>query len=195
LQGKEAAVEVVKAAMKSVDVLHFSCHANAGWEKEEEARLILADGSLKLPDIFELDLRRARLAVLSACETGVPSLKLIDEVIGLPAGMMQAGVPGVVGSQWRVDDQSTAMLMARFYSLWRQEGCPPREALRQAQIWLRDSTTVQKKELFENILDGLAGGMSVEVAEIFYEYIEWKEPGERTFESPYYWAAFTYTGV
>jgi CHAT domain-containing protein len=188
-------VETVKAAMRSAHVLHFSCHANAGWEKEDEARLILADGSLKLPELFELNLRQARLAVLSACETGVPSLKLIDEVIGLPAGMMQAGVPGVVGSQWRVDDQSTAMLMARFYSLWRQEGCPPREALRQAQIWLRDSTTAQKKELFGNIMDGRAAGLSVEAAETFYDYIQWKKAGERTFESPYYWAAFTYTGV
>jgi CHAT domain-containing protein len=156
LPGKEAVVKVVKKEMQSAHVLHFSTHGRAGWEKAEQARLTLADdGYLTLLDIFELDLNQARLAVLSACETGVPGLELIDEMIGLPAGMMQAGVPGVVGSLWSVNDGSTALLMARFYRFWRKEGKSPQEALRQAQRWLRDSL----------------------------------------FESPYYWAAFTYTGV
>jgi CHAT domain-containing protein len=195
LPGRAANLEEVKRHMQTTHVLHFSCHANAGWDKEDEARLVLADGDLKLPDLFDLDLRQARLAVLSACETGVPSLKLIDEVIGLPAGMMQAGVPGVVGSLWPVSDQSTSMLMARFYRLWRTEGCSPQEALRQAQIWLRDSTTVQKKKFFSTLMDDTAAGMSAEIAEVFYEYIAWKKSEARTFASPYYWAAFTYTGL
>ena len=87
--------------------------------------------------------------------SGVPGLELIDEMIGLSAGMMQAGVPGVVGSLWSVNNGSTAMLMARFYQYWQKEGKSPQDALSLAQIWLRDSL----------------------------------------FESPYYWAAFTYTGV
>lgn len=155
LPGKQATLKTVRENMQTADLLHFATHGQAGWQEEEQARLKLADGDLTLPDIFELRLHRARLAVLSACETGVPGLKLIDEMIGLPAGMMQAGVPGVVGSLWSVNDMSTALLMKRFYQFWREESKPPQEALRQAQIWLRD---------------GL-------------------------FDSPYHWAAFTYTGV
>jgi CHAT domain-containing protein/tetratricopeptide (TPR) repeat protein len=156
LPGKKATMEAVKKEMQKAHVLHFSTHGRAGWEKAEEARLTLANGNyLTLPDIFELDLNQAYLAVLSACETGVPGLELIDEMIGLPAGMMQAGVPGVVGSLWPVNNGSTALLMAGFYRFWRKEGKMPQEALRQAQIWLRDNL----------------------------------------FESPYYWAAFTYTGI
>jgi CHAT domain-containing protein len=157
--------------------------------------LLLADGYLSLPDIFALHLDQARLAVLSACETGVPGLELIEEMIGLPSGMMQAGVPGVIGSLWSVNDMSTAMLMARFYHLWREEGNSPQEALRQAQIWLRDSTTEQKKQLFKHFVDRQSARMSADTAQAFYQHIGWDDPQARVFESPYYWAAFTYTGV
>ena len=156
LSGKKASVEAVKKEMPKSHVLLFSTHGQAGWEKTEQARLELADAhGLTLTDIFSLDLHQARLAILSACETGIPGLELIDEMIGLPAGMMQAGIPGVIGSLWRVNEGSTAVLMSSFYGYWRKEGKSPQEALRLAQIWLRDNL----------------------------------------FESPYYWAAFTYTGV
>ena len=87
------------------------------------------------------------------------------------------------------------MLMARFYSLWREEGQSPQEALRQAQIWLRDSTTGEKAKLFKQIVKGQALGMSGETAMIFYEQVALDDPDVRTFESPFYWAAFAYTGV
>jgi len=155
LHGKQATVQAVKTAMLDANVLHFATHGNAGWQEEEQARLKLANDYLTLPDIFDLKLKNARLAVLSACETGVPSLKLIDEMFGLPAGMMQAGVPGVVGSLWSVRDGSTSLLMSQFYRSWQRKGKTPQDALKQAQMWLRDNL----------------------------------------FEEPYYWAAFTYTGV
>ena len=195
LPGQEATVEVVKAEMQKANVLHFSTHGRAGWQDGEQARLLLADGDLTLPDIFALHLNRARLAVLSACETGVPGMGLIEEMIGLPAGMMQAGVPGVIGSLWSVSDMSTAMLMARFYSLWREDNQSPIEALRRAQIWLRDSTTEDKKRLFKHFVEKQGLRMSAHTAQAFYEHIGWDDPKMRVFSSPYYWAAFTYTGV
>lgn len=195
LSGEKATVKVVKEKMPEANVLHFATHGNAGWQEENEARLKLADDYLPLSDIFALHLRQARLAVLSACETGVPGLKLINEMIGLPTGMMQAGVPGVVGSLWSVNDRSTAMLMTRFYIFWKEDGKDPREALRQAQIWLRDSTVDQKKEFFKSLITKKHSEMSIAMALSFYKKLSAAEPGEIDFSSPYYWAAFTYTGV
>jgi CHAT domain-containing protein len=195
LPGKEATVEAVKAEMQKAHVLHFSTHGIAGWGQAEQSRLKLADGDLTLSNIFGLDLNQTRLAVLSACETGVPGTELIEEMIGLPAGMMQAGVPGVIGSLWSVNDMSTAMLMARFYSLWREEKHTPQEALRQAQIWLRDSTTEDKKKHFKHFVERQSTRMSADTAQAFYSHIGWDEPKARVFASPYYWAAFIYTGI
>jgi CHAT domain-containing protein len=195
LHRKSATIEAVKTAMPEADVLYFFTHANAGWQEAEQARLKLADGYLTLRDIFSLDLKKARLAVLSACETGVPGLELIDEMIGLPAGMMQAGVPGVVGSLWSVRAISTVMLMARFYFLWREQGCLPKEALRQAQIWLRDSTRQQKNDFVKSVVIGKISELSTDGAISFFKYLSSAEPDEIDFSSPYYWAAFTYTGI
>jgi len=61
----------------------------------------------------------------------------------LSAALLRAGFAGVISSLWPVSDLSTAILMERFYRLWREEGLAPAHALRQAQQWLRDATTAE----------------------------------------------------
>jgi CHAT domain-containing protein len=129
---------------------------------------------------MDLRLEGARLAVLSACETGLPGAKLPEEAVSLPSGLIQAGVAGVVGSLWAVSDVSTALLMARFYDLWRKEGLEPPEALRQAQIWLRDSTNAEKEAFFRHALPELGATRRFQ---------------DLDFAHPFYWAAFSYVGA
>lgn len=126
-------------------VFHFAGHAVAGWNDPAQGGLFLANtGHESAGDqrftIRELQAMRLklRLAILSACETGVPGLKLPEEVIGLPAALAESGVAGVVGSLWSVADESTAKLMAEFYRLWRVENLAPPHALHQAQITFRN---------------------------------------------------------
>lgn len=195
MRGKDATIEAVKEEMQKADVLHFFTHGSAGWQAEEQARLVLADGYLTLPEIFQLRLNKTRLAVLSACETGVPGLKLMDEMIGLPAGLMQAGVPGIVGSLWSVSAISTVLLMIFFYKTWRQDGLNPQDALRQAQFWLRDSTREQKKRLFKTFILKNTSTINMDTAISMYKYLSFAEPNEIDFSSPYFWGAFSYTGV
>ena len=119
--------------------------------------LLAGKHALTLRDLLDIRLDHARLAVLSACETGVPGTELPDEVVSLPAGMLQAGVAGAVASLWSVNDLSTAMLMERFYRLWRKDGVEPAHALRQAQIWLRDTTNREMAGYFQRDVPTLAG--------------------------------------
>ena len=95
------------------------------------------DEILTIKDLFELHLAGARLATLSACETGVPGTKLPDEVVSLPSAFIRAGFAGAIGSLWTVSDKSTAQLMTSFYQLWREKGMPPVQALAEAQKELR----------------------------------------------------------
>jgi CHAT domain-containing protein len=194
----KATKETVIQAIGASQVLHFATHGLAGWQEAEESHLKLADGYLTLAEVFGLRLESARLAVLSACETGIPGMKLPDEVISLPSGWMQAGVPGVVGSLWSVNDMSTAILMARFYDLWRDESdgaMPAPEALRQAQIWLRDSTVKEMLRQFKAFIGPEGLRMSGEAAKAFYGHVGWEDPKARPFAHPFHWAAFGYTGV
>ncbi|HEY0385468.1 MAG TPA: CHAT domain-containing protein, partial [Pyrinomonadaceae bacterium] len=77
---------------------------------------------------------RARLAVLSACQTGLGQAHDAG-VIGLARAFQLAGVPRVVMSLWSVYDDATAELMQAFARRLRTHA--PAEALRQAMLEVR----------------------------------------------------------
>ena len=58
-----------------------------------------------------------------------------EGLVGLTRGFMYAGAPRVLVSLWKVDDRSTAELMARFYGRVLAGGrLSPAAALRSAQL-------------------------------------------------------------
>jgi CHAT domain-containing protein len=196
LGGEAATEEAVLKRLGDYAVLHFSCHGMADFAHPLEGGLFMAHGeTLTLREILALRLENARLIVLSACETGVLGMELPDEVISLPTGLLQAGAGGVVASLWPVDDLSTMMLVVRFYQLWKDDGLEPPEALRQAQLWVRDTSNGRKAAYFKSFLPEFGGGrMPVHVADVLYRASVLARSDENDFEHPFYWAAFGHTG-
>ncbi len=181
----DATADRVLSALSDVDVLHAACHGVADPYQPRDSALLLAGTDRLTVGDLSRRLGSWRLSVLSACETGIPGLALPDEVIGLPAGMLQAGAAGVAASLWAVPDTATALLMTRFYDRWRTAGLDPAAALRQAQLWLRDVTNGEAEaavDLPDNRYAGPADWRA-----------EWA--GARRFEHPVNWAAFCYFGV
>ena len=114
----DATEEKVKALSPTHDVLHFATHAELSKDDPLSSAVLLAkgggeDGRLEVREIFGMDLT-ASLVVLSACETGLGALSGGDELVGLTRAFIYAGSPSVVASLWKVDDASTAQLMAAF---------------------------------------------------------------------------------
>jgi CHAT domain-containing protein/tetratricopeptide (TPR) repeat protein len=77
------------------------------------------DGRLEVHEVFGLSLR-ARLLVLSACQTGVAAGALTDvppgdDWVGLVQGFLFAGASNVVATLWPVEDLATARFMESFY--------------------------------------------------------------------------------
>jgi CHAT domain-containing protein/tetratricopeptide (TPR) repeat protein len=203
LAGCEATVEAVFAAMPSHSVWHFSTHGLAGWPDPMASSLLLADfREINMRDLQRLQCS-ARLAVLSACETGLHDLDLPDEVVSLPSSLLQVGAAGVVASLWSVGEFSTALLMIRFYEAWRVERHEPPEALAEAQEWLRQSTKAQLIGYFRRSVPELDAHAHVghaipaQVARHLYGRIVLMDNDDecRPFAHPFYWAAFCYTGV
>jgi CHAT domain-containing protein len=162
---------------------------------------------LTLRDLLDGDirLRQARLAVLSACETAVTDYQTLpDEVLGLPAGFLQAGVPGVLATLWRVEDLSAALFMIRFYELHLGTGrnrdsqpLPPPRALQSAQQWLRDATSGELASYFEARLARLGEnpqGRPFTLAGV--AQFSLADPQDRPFAgSPENWAPFVFIGT
>ncbi|WP_139240498.1 CHAT domain-containing protein, partial [Geitlerinema sp. PCC 9228] len=194
---EQATREAVKSVLSDYTVYHFSCHGYANFAEPLNSGLSMAGNEfLTLNDLFALRLPGARLAVLSACETGLPGGRVIDEAVSLPTGMLQAGIAGVVASLWAVLERETTMLMIRFYELWRCQNLDPPEALRQAQQWMRDTTNQEKIDYFQSCCsESATTGITPETARSLYRSIRFTPPQNRDFAHPFYWAAFGYTGI
>ena len=76
----------------------------------------IEDGILTTKELIEMDFRGTKLAVLSACKTGLGSdANLTGLSIGPQHALKIKGVEQVVMSLWMVDDAATTKLMKHFY--------------------------------------------------------------------------------
>lgn len=95
-----------------------------------------SDGVVTALELSAMNLWGTRLAVLSACETGLGKKVSGDAVLGLRRALVLAGAQSQVVSLWNVDDDATRDLMVAFYKNL-SKGMGRAESLRQAQLTLR----------------------------------------------------------
>jgi CHAT domain-containing protein/Tfp pilus assembly protein PilF len=126
------------------------------------------DGYLSAEEIMGMDLGRTRLVVLSACETGLGSIGSGEGVFGLQRALHISGVKSTIASGWKVDDRATQLLMTEMYHQMFNKRLSPADALHAAQLRVLhqfNRTTGQLEE---------------------------RNPQPAP---PYYWAAFSLSGV
>jgi CHAT domain-containing protein len=134
--GDQASEYAFKQNAPRKRLLHFATHGISFDASPLESFVALApgnkeDGQLTAAEILEMKFE-ADLVVLSASETGLGKISG-DGVEGLARAFMASGVPSLIVSLWKVDDEATRALMLAFYD-HLQQGMEKAEALRQAQL-------------------------------------------------------------
>ena len=144
--GKAATKTLFKQVAADYAYLHLATHGSLNRNAPALSALELEpdaenDGRLELHEIVRMKLR-ARLITLSACETALgkgyfTETPAGDEFVSITRAFLTAGSQNVLASLWAVNDESTLVLMVRFYRHLLENGGA--EALARAQREVRHS--------------------------------------------------------
>jgi CHAT domain-containing protein/tetratricopeptide (TPR) repeat protein len=195
--GKEARREAALQMKPGATYVHVAAHGRFNWTDAKRSGLRMADTWLTASDMWsgKWDLQGVRLLTMSACETGIVDHDENDEYFGLPGAALLAGVPSVVGTLWPVDDVSTCLLMQRFYRNHLKQGLAIPDALKEAQMWLRQADSQEVIEICNSISSvAVDGRYRSRVRDLANTELSGREP-DRPFAHPFYWAPFVVVGV
>jgi CHAT domain-containing protein len=133
------------------------------------------DGLLTALELGDLDLQSVSLVTVSACESGLGELHASEGCLGLPRALLSAGARSCITSLWQIEDEATARLMQEFYANWLEKNQRPLEALHNAQ---------------RSLLRQPLGNTAV----VRRGLKQLSEDTSRPVGSPYFWAAFVFSG-
>jgi CHAT domain-containing protein len=136
----QAQENVFKGKAPEYDILHLAMHTLINDSLPMFSKLVFSkpdqkssdDGYLNTFEIYNMKLN-ARLAVLSACETGTGMLQKGEGVMSMARAFIYAGCPSIVMTLWQVDDKSGAKIMEDFY-YYLSKGKRKDVALRMAKL-------------------------------------------------------------
>ncbi|MCK4406801.1 MAG: CHAT domain-containing protein, partial [Bacteroidales bacterium] len=139
LQDLDATELNFKTFANNFDVLHFAMHTIIDDENPMYSKMVFTldndsveDGCLNTYEIYNLDLN-ARLAVLSACNTGFGKLSKGEGIMSLARGFLYSGVQSIIMTLWKIEDKSGVEIMTKFYTNLKK-GNSIDNALRKAKL-------------------------------------------------------------
>ena len=153
--------------VENASIIHLATHAKA--EKEAPDRAFIAffpeveDFRLFYDELYSLDLQKARLVFLSACDTHTGDVLNSEGLISLSRAFAYAGCANIVGSIWKAEDKVVAYLSQRFYG-YLEGGFSMAKALQLAKVdLLKDPAMAQYNHPYFWASLVFIGGSSPEV--------------------------------
>ena len=111
---QQATVDALREHGASARFIHIASHGFFRQDNPLFSGLRLGDSYLSLYDLYQFTLP-AELVTLSGCATGLSTVGVGDELMGLVRGLLQAGAKSLLLSLWNVHDRSTTELIGSFY--------------------------------------------------------------------------------
>jgi CHAT domain-containing protein len=117
---EEATEKKIYEALQTSRYVHLSTHGRHNVEAPAFQCLYLtpddeSDGRIYAHELLSLDLRGLEVLTLSACETALGRFDIGDNLRGLPASFLLAGVSTLVGTLWPVETNASECFFSAFY--------------------------------------------------------------------------------
>ncbi len=120
-------------------IIHIAAHGVVNGEAPSQSFLLFHDVLTAEMLMKDLHTDKTRLVVLGACSSAGGLPVGTEGIAPLVRPIVAAGVPGVIGALWDIDDATASALLVSFHRHYRM-GEDAAEALREAQLeWLRGS--------------------------------------------------------
>ena len=128
LMDSAATEEEIRKQVDDADIIHLATHGVLLSNLPMSSGLVFTppadtahldsnnDGALQAWEIFSQLQLKAKMVVLSACETAKGWDIRGEGVIGLTRAFQYAGADSILATLWTIDDRSTSALMREFYA-------------------------------------------------------------------------------
>lgn len=132
------------------DIIHLAIHGKSDSVNRFKSSLVFngdQDYYLTSTDLYQTNLK-SRLAVLSACETGVGQFSKGEGAFSIARGFAVAGVPAIVTTLWKVNDAAGAKINQTFYQ-GLEDGLNKDQALKEAKLsFLEQSNNITESPFY-----------------------------------------------
>ncbi len=141
LQGEKANRQILRS-YSAAEVIHIAGHGYFDENNPLYSGITLSDGIFSASHWLQMP-TATDLVTLSACQTGLSSIKPGDELVGLARSVLFAGASSLLTTLWEVEGKSTRDWMVIFYStLYNKNG---QKSANKASAF-RNATQIIKKE-------------------------------------------------
>ncbi|MGB8492642.1 MAG: CHAT domain-containing protein, partial [Bacteroidales bacterium] len=150
----KALESVFKNEVGKYDIIHLAMHSIINEENPMQSKMIfytkndsIDDGALNTYEICTLPLK-AKMIVLSSCNTGVGLHQSGEGILNLARGFMYSGSQSIVMSLWDIEDRSGSDVIKRFYNNLKR-GDSKSDALRNARLtYLKNADMLRSHPYF-----------------------------------------------
>jgi CHAT domain-containing protein len=153
-ENDDAKKNVYKTESHKYDIIHLAMHTILNDKDPMYSTLIFSstndtanDRFLKTYEVYSIPLK-ARMVVLSSCNSGAGYLYSGEGIISLARGFIYSGSESVVMAMWEIEDKSGTELVKQFYDNLKK-GYSKSLALRSARIkYLKESDQLRSHPYF-----------------------------------------------
>ncbi len=151
---EDARESVYKAEAGKYDIIHLAMHTYLNDKNPMNSAMIFMqnddmpeDGLLNTYEVYGVPLK-AKMVVLSSCNTGSGALSTGEGILSLARGFLYSGSKSVVMSMWEIEDRSGTEIVKLFYDNLHK-GKSKSISLKRARLeYLKDASQLKSHPYF-----------------------------------------------